>query len=333
MKSVQSFLASRHASTLERAALGLILLLAFALRVYRLDAQAIWWDESLSVYRATRDLGTVLANTIPIQNIVTTDTVPQCYFLFVHFLIRAFGTSEFALRFFSVIANVATIPLLYALARRWLSTSLAERGIGVGVGLLATLLAALSPFYVWYAQEARPYALVLFWSTLAVYALTRAFEMGHRLTLINTDKTKPISVHPRSSVSYSWIFVYCLSAIAALYTHYFAIFLFPFHAILILILVRPTPRRHWFFFLPALPFASVIFLVRQVLTSAAGNVGTGPYLVPLDVMLRDLLNSFSVGIVALRSNHNSISITPPRRMKVRSRNSGARSSTAFSGPI
>ena len=287
MKSVQSFFASRHASTLERGALWLIILLAFALRVYRLDAQAIWWDESLSVYRATRDLGTVLANTILIQNIVTTDTVPQCYFLFVHFLIRAFGTSEFALRFFSVIANVATIPLLYVLARRWLGNSAA---------LTAALLGALSPFYVWYAQEARPYALVLFWSTLAVYALTRAFEMGHRLTLINTDKTKPISVHPRSSVSYSWIFVYCLSAIAALYTHYFAIFLFPFHAILILILVRPTPRRHWFFFLPALPFASVIFLVRQVLTSAAGNVGTGPYLVPLDVMLRDLLNSFSVGI-------------------------------------
>jgi hypothetical protein len=164
------------------------------------------------------------------------------------------------------------------------------------VGVIAALLAALSPFYVWYAQEARPYALVLFWSTLAVYALTRAFGVGHRLTQIDTDKENLIGVHQRSSVPFSWIFVYCLSAIAALYTHYFAVFLFPFHAILILILVWQTPHRRWFCFLPALPFASIIFLVRQVLTSAAGNVSSGPYLVPLDVLLRDLLNSFSVGI-------------------------------------
>ena len=291
MKSLRSSFASRHASTLERAALWLILLFAFALRIYRLDAQAIWWDESLSIYRATRDLSTVLANTILIQNVVTTDTVPQCYFLILHFLVRAFGTSEFALRFFSVIANVATIPLVYVLARRWLGNSAA---------LLAALLGALSPFYVWYAQEARPYALVLFWSTLAVYALTRAFSP----VIASGAKQSPpgdlgiASSHtPLLAMTRTrWIFVYVFASIAALYTHYFAIFLFPFHAILILILVWQTPRCRWFFFLPALPFAFVITLLPQVLASAAGNVGTGPYLVPLDVVLRDLLNSFSVGI-------------------------------------
>ena len=256
MKSLRSFFASRHASTLERAALGLILLLAFALRVYRLDAQAIWWDESLSVYRATRDLGTVLANTILIQNIVTTDTVPQCYFLFLHFLVRVFGTSEFALRFFSVSANVATIPLLYVLARRWLSPSPVERGEGWGRGLSPRCSAALSPFYVWYAQEARPYALVLFWSTLAVYALARAFSSviasGAKQSPLNdlgiASSHTPLLAMTRTR----WIFVYIFAAIAALYTHYFAIFLFPFHAILILILVWQTPRLRWFFFLPAL---------------------------------------------------------------------------------
>jgi len=289
MKSQQSFSTFRHASTLERAALWSILWLAFALRVYRLDAQAIWWDESLSVYRATRDLGTVLANTILIQNVVTTDTLPQCYFLFLHFLVRAFGTSEFALRFFSVIANVATIPLLYTLARRWL---------GNAAALIVALLGALSPFYVWYAQEARPYALALFWSTLAVYALARAFAVGRGQTRTNADENNRVRVYPRAerSTSYLWVFVYVLASIAALSTHYFALFLFPFHAILILVLVWQTPRRRWFFFLPALPFASVIFLLPQVLASAAGNVGTGPYFVAPDVILRDLLNSFSVGI-------------------------------------
>ncbi len=271
----------------ERVRLVLIILLAFALRVYRLDAQALWWDESLSVYRATRDLGAVLANTILIQNVVTIDTLPQLYFVLLHFLVRAFGIGEFALRFFSVAVNVATIPLLYALARRWLAPS---------AGLIAALLGALSPFYVWYAQEARPYALVLFWSTLAVYALTRAFGVGRGRARINAAEDRSIRARPRSSASYLWLGVYFLAAIASLYTHYYAVFLFPFHAVLIAVLVWQVPRARAFILLPALPLATVFFLLPQIGASAAGNVDTGPSFVPLLVILRDLLNSFSVGV-------------------------------------
>ncbi len=249
-----------------------ILLAAFALRVYRLDAQALWWDESLSVYRATRELGAVLANTILIQNVVTVDTLPQLYFVLLNVLVRAFGISEYALRFFSVAANVATIPLVYALARRWFSKSIA---------LVAAWLTALSPFYIWYAQEARPYALVLFWSTLAVYALTRAFHVSRFTHHV-----------------LRWVLIYLLSSIASLYTHYYAIFLLPFHAILIAALIwrRTLWRERVWILLPAIPSASIILLLPQIRASAAGNVETGPYFVPLEIILRDLLNSFSVGI-------------------------------------
>lgn len=256
----------------ERAILYALLLVAFALRVYRLDAQALWWDESLSVYRATRELGAVLANTILIQNVVTVDTLPQLYFVFLNLLVRAFGISEFALRFFSVMANVGTIPLIYALARRWFSKAIA---------LLAALLAALSPFYVWYAQEARPYSLVLFFSTLSVYSLARAFH------------TSRITHHVLL-----WDLVYILSSVASLYTHYYSIFLLPFHAVLIAVWIwqRTSWRERAWILLPAIPFASIIFLLPQIRASAAGNVETGPYFVPLEIILRDLLNSFSVGV-------------------------------------
>ncbi len=271
----------------ERAWLLLILLLAFALRAYRLGAQAIWWDESLSLYRATHDLGTIFANTILIQNVVTHDLQPPLYFAILHFLVRAFGVSEFALRFLSLMANVATVALLYALARRWLTAS---------VALTAALLGALSPFYVWYAQEARPYALVLFWSLLAVYALTRAFDLGRGQTQTNTDNNNSIGVRQRSSVSKPWILVYLFAAAASLYTNYYAVFLIPFHVVLIALLVWRAPRRRVWSALPALPLAAAAFLIPLIVIAARENAGSGPSYVPFDIILRDLLNSFSVGI-------------------------------------
>ncbi len=283
MKNLQ--FQSPQRQSLERAALLTILLLGFALRVYRLGAQAIWWDESLSVYRATRDLGTILSNTILIQNVITVDTLPPLYFLLLHFIVSLAGISEFALRWLSVAANMATLALLYALARRWFPARL-----GGLVGLTAALLGALAPFYVWYAQEARPYALVLFWSTLAVYALTRAMGRGRGSMRMDADKNESLG----SSLRYRWAVVYIVAAAAAIYTHYFGLFMIPFHVVLIAALAG---RKHWkWLFLAAVPLATAVLLVPMVLASAAGNAGSGPYFVPLDVILRDVLNSFSVGI-------------------------------------
>ncbi len=290
MKYLRSGLAARRGVPVsERASILLIVLLAFALRVYHLGAQAIWWDESLSVYRATRDLGTIFANTILIQNIVTHDLQPPLYFAVLHFLVRAFGLSEFALRFLSLAANVATVPLLYALARRWLSSPVAR---------IAALLGALSPFWVWYAQEARPYALVLFWSTLAVYALTRAVDWGRGPLRARTraDGAKNIRGQPRQSAPNLWALLYVCATIAALYTNYYALFLIPFHFVLIALRAWRDPRARRLILLPALPLASALFLVPLIATGAIENVSSGPGYVPFDVILRDLLNSFSVGI-------------------------------------
>ncbi|HEX7587613.1 MAG TPA: glycosyltransferase family 39 protein, partial [Anaerolineae bacterium] len=248
----------------------LIVLLAFGLRVYRLGAQAIWWDESLSLYRATRDLSTILANTILIQNVVTHDLQPPLYFVLLHFFVSVSGVSEFALRFLSVMANVATVPVLFALARRWFSPS---------VGILAAFLGALSPFYVWYAQEARPYALVLFLALLAIYAVARAFK-GH--------EGRPVDL--------GWLAVYACASIASLYTNYYALFLIPFHVVLIALTVWRTARMRPFILLPALPLASAIFLLPLASAGATENAAGGPVYVPFGVILRDLLNSFSVGI-------------------------------------
>ena len=70
----------------------------------------------------------------------------------------------------------------------------------------------------------------------------------------------------------------------------------PVHVALIAIQVWRDARKRAWIFLPALPGASAIFLAPLVLRGAAGNVNSGPTIVALDIILRDLLNSFSVGI-------------------------------------
>ncbi|HZY43600.1 MAG TPA: hypothetical protein VFF70_02525, partial [Anaerolineae bacterium] len=52
-----------------------LILLAFALRVYRLEAQSLWSDEGLSVYRARLILPENLTNVIVVPpNVPTQDT-------------------------------------------------------------------------------------------------------------------------------------------------------------------------------------------------------------------------------------------------------------------
>jgi hypothetical protein len=108
----------------------------------------------------------------------------------MHFWVQVAGQSEFALRFPSVVAATLILPLLYALARRLLNEE---------AGFWAALLGSVSPFYLWYAQEARMYAWVAVLSLTSVYALVRLLQDGPRF--------------------YHW-FVYALATLALLYTHY-----------------------------------------------------------------------------------------------------------------
>src|ERR687885_209843 len=158
---------TRSSSFVPRLWLIGIHLLAWALRLAHLGSMSIWWDESLSYTRALQDIPTILSNVIPIQGILTRDLHPPLYFVLLHFAVLAFGVSEFALRVLSTFANVLTVALLYPVAQR-IARAGRIRGARI-IGVLAAFFAALSPFYVWYSQEARPYALVLFWSLLAVY--------------------------------------------------------------------------------------------------------------------------------------------------------------------
>src|SRR4029453_2079720 len=73
---------------------------------------------------------------------------------------RVLGTGELAVRVPSLIAATAMIPLIYAAAR-----DIYDRRAGMAAAALATV----APFAVWYADEARMYALFMVFALLAVW--------------------------------------------------------------------------------------------------------------------------------------------------------------------
>ena len=83
-----------------------ILLCGFALRLYRLDFQDIWWDEGRNIDVASRSPAVI-------ATAKEMDIHPPLYFYTLHLWMLGAGRSEFAVRFLSVFFSLLTIPLFY----------------------------------------------------------------------------------------------------------------------------------------------------------------------------------------------------------------------------
>ncbi|MFH1485363.1 MAG: glycosyltransferase family 39 protein, partial [Chloroflexota bacterium] len=138
-----------------KATACIVLLLAFVLRVSRLDHQSVWWDEGYSISISSGSLAELTAAT-------AADIHPPLYYYLLHFWMALAGQSEFAVRFLSVITGILLVALLW---------SFGSRLIGPKLGALAALLAAISPLYVAYAQETRMYTMETLLGLGSAYAL------------------------------------------------------------------------------------------------------------------------------------------------------------------
>lgn len=128
-----------RASLSVRVALLLILLGAFALRLWNVGEPSVWHDEGWSI-RAIRD---------PINT--PDDNTPPLYYMTLHLLWRGAGDSPLALRYGSVWLDVLTVALAARVVRRW---------AGEHAALLTAALLALSPLLWAYAREIRAYVAV-----------------------------------------------------------------------------------------------------------------------------------------------------------------------------
>ena len=134
----------------------LILLFGLFVRTYDLAKESLWNDEAFSVLISNLSLVDL------IKEIEVTDVNPPLFYSILHFWIKLFGDSEFSVRFPSLIFGVLSILLIYRLASLMFTKN---------VGLLSSLLLALSTFHIRYSQEARAYSLMVFFILLSFYFL------------------------------------------------------------------------------------------------------------------------------------------------------------------
>ena len=166
-----------------------VFLLATFLRFHQLEAQSFWNDEGNSARLSERSLRLILEGT-------ASDVHPPLYYLALRGWREFVGDSEFGLRALSAFAGLLLVAGVMALARQLDPPGLRDP---LSFGLLAGLLAAVSPPLVYYSQEARMYQLLGLTAVLSTWFLLLWLRRGGR----------PLAL------------AYLLCLAAGLYTHYF----------------------------------------------------------------------------------------------------------------
>lgn len=126
-----------------------LLLIAFALRLFRLDYQSLWWDEGISLHLATTTWAEIVRDRL--NNIH-----PPLYFFILKGWLALVGVSAFTGRYLSALASLAQVALVFAAARQWGGRTLRHSVLP----WIASGLMLISPLAVIYGQEIRVYALL-----------------------------------------------------------------------------------------------------------------------------------------------------------------------------
>ncbi len=216
-----------------------IILIAGGMRLYGLDRQSLWYDEVVE----GKDFE-VLLNKVLHNSEKTPDVTPPLNPFFVYIMTKSFPGSDFALRIPALIFGLISVPLLYLLGRQLFNEK---------VGLIASFLLAISPFHIWYSQDARMYALQWMLSLISLIYFVRALEKPDTGNLAG----------------------YFISTEAVLYTHQFGIFLVLLQGMYIMITFR-TIREHFlkwiaiFISLGLLYLPWLIYSLTSLINKAAG---------------------------------------------------------------
>lgn len=156
-------------------------------RVSSINTRSLWLDETTAIRQASWSIPEMLAW-------MANNVHPPLFHTLLHYWIRVVGRSEVEVRAFALVWGVVAIPLVF-----WAAKTMYDRR----VGLISAVLLALSPFYIWYSQEARMYTMMLVFALITLTSLWKALNGDGRV----------------------WWVLYALSSAAGIMTQYFFGFL------------------------------------------------------------------------------------------------------------
>lgn len=188
----------------------LLLLLAFALRIYGLPELSLRADEAATVFEAGVKWSRLL------RDLSRPGPHQPLYYLLLHGWMKLAGDGEMAVRFLTLISGVLMLPLVYVLGRRLFPDS--RRSVGLWAGLLV----AINPMLIWDAQDNRMYPLLAVFNVASFYF--------------------SLSILQKRGGWLHW-FGYIISTTLALYTHYLAVFVVITENIVWAVLVWGFPQR------------------------------------------------------------------------------------------
>lgn len=252
------------------AAVGAVTLAGAAIRLFQIGFESIWFDEALTRRWITRPTwGETLG-------IMAHGDHPPLYFAALRAWAALFSDRLVSLRAFSAVFSILTIPLFYLLGRLI---------VGRRSALFAAVLLAFSPYHLYYAQEARSYAFLVFWEVLLFWSLASV----HRAALQGRSA-------PWAMRGAAW-----LAVCAMLYTHYWSLFVFLGALGLWVLAVweKPRSKRVWtesgLWLALAVPAAvPCVWIVLQ----RAGTGKGAAWLKPLDAQgIAGVLVAFSYGAI------------------------------------
>ena len=268
----------------------LIILLAFWLRLHNMDAFSFWTDEGLTPLRSGYSIPEILSNRILIQEGVTNDTHPAFYFLIIHFTRQLFGETDFAYRFPSALAGILWVPVMFQFGRRlrdeWL-------------GLVAAFLTAVNPLYLWYANEARMYTILVLLMAVASYLLWRALSVSSQQSAVGHQQSG-VS-HQQSDVSQNrfpitkYLLLYILCAGLALYTHYFAVFIIAGQALFWVWILWQRGQKRLIVGTAVIGLMMVIPLIPYTIPRLFYGAEANFTYIPPSVVLQDVVRFFGLG--------------------------------------
>ncbi len=162
-----------------------VLLLGALLRFHNIDRQSLWGDEIGQVMVATKNIPELIVG-------VSGHLSPPVDYLIMHFFLKFVPAGEFFIRMPAAIFGIASILFIFLLGKQLFSAK---------IGLISAFLLAISPYDIYYSQEARMYSSFLFFTLVSFYTFLRFVETGKKCF-------------------FPWI----LSGILLIYTHYFGFF-------------------------------------------------------------------------------------------------------------